>query len=567
MEAEKYVPPIAGRLGKLRLDFGENTVGPSPKVVKALRGLTAEVVAAYPESRRLAEKVAAYCKVRPENVLLFNGSDEAIDKIFDAIRRPRGEVVLPVPTYSPFELYAKLAGLKVREVLLDDDAGFSFPLKRVLGAVNARTAAIVVCSPNNPTGTTVTRKQVERLLRRAPNALVLVDEAYIEFGGETLVPMLRKYGNLLVLRTLSKAFGLAGLRMGYALAQAPVIERLAAAARPYPVSGAGLRAGLAALGDLAYMRAYVREVGKSRAWLRKALKRLGVEARFGKANAFILRLGSQVKFVVRKLRERGVLVRDRSGYPLLAGCCRVTIGTRKQMKRFVRELKGVLAEPVLVFDIDGVLVDVRKSYREAIRLTVERLTGKKASAGEIQALKNEGGYNSDWELSRELAKRKGKKAELATVKRVFQGFYLGKNFGGLIANEKLLADKEGLKRLAERYRLAVFTGRPRAEAEFALQRFGVRDLFAEVVCMEDVPPGKAKPGPWGLKEVLRRLGAAAGAYFGDTPDDQQAARRAGLTAVGVLPPQDKGRELRELLRKNGAGKVFGDVNEALEGWR
>ena len=292
-----------------------------------------------------------------------------------------------------------------------------------------------------------------------------------------------------------------------------------------------------------------------------------MEARFGKANAFILRLGSQVKFVVRKLRERGVLVRDRSGYPLLAGCCRVTIGTRKQMKRFVRELKGVLAEPVLVFDIDGVLVDVRKSYREAIRLTVERLTGKKASAGEIQALKNEGGYNSDWELSRELAKRKGKKAELATVKRVFQGFYLGKNFGGLIANEKLLADKEGLKRLAERYRLAVFTGRPRAEAEFALQRFGVRDLFAEVVCMEDVPPGKAKPGPWGLKEVLRRLGAAAGADFGDTPDDQQAARRAGLTAVGVLPPQDKGRELRELLRKNGAGKVFGDVNEALEGWR
>ena len=306
MEAEPYIPPVAGRLGQLRLDFGENTMRPSPKVMKALRGLTAEEVCAYPESKPLAEKAAAYCGVRPENVLLFNGSDEAIDKIFDAFRRKRGNVVLPVPTYSPFELYAKLAGLKVKPVLLNAD--YSFPLQRVLSAIDPNTTVVALCSPNNPTGTTVTRRQVERLLRRAPNALVLVDEAYIEYGGETMVPFLKKYDNLVVLRTLSKAFGLAGLRVGYAVAQAPVIERLAAAARPYPVSWPALRAGLAAFEDLAYVRAYCREVNASRKGLRKALKRLGAlgaEARFGEANAFILRLGNQVQFVVRKLRERG----------------------------------------------------------------------------------------------------------------------------------------------------------------------------------------------------------------------------------------------------------------------
>ncbi len=578
-DAERYVPPIAGRLGKLRLDFGENTVGPSPKVMRALRGLTAEEVSAYPESRWLAEKISAYCRVEPENVLLFNGSDEAIDKIFDAVRGPGkkggGEVVMPSPTYSPFELYAKLAGLEVREVLLEDDERFSFPLARVLAAIDRKTSVVIVCSPNNPTGTTVTRKQAERILRKARRvgAWVLADEAYIEFGGQTLVPLLRKYDNLLVLRTLSKAFGLAGLRMGYALGQPQVIERLAAAARPYPISGAGLRAGIAAFGDLAYMRAYVREVGRSRAWLRKALAKLGVDARFGEANAFILKLGPQVKFVVQKLRERGILVRDRSGYPLLAGCCRVTIGTRQQMKRFVRELKAVLAEPVLVFDVDGVLVDVSRSYRAAIQRTVEELTGKKVSPAEIQALKNEGGYNNDWDASRELARRKGLRPKVprARVVEVFQEKYLGKNFDGLCVRERWLLDKGLLERLAKNYRLAVLTGRPRAEAEFVLERFGVRGSFAEIVCMEDVPAGKGKPNPWGLREVLRRLGAeragGANAYFGDTVDDQRAAKAAGLTAIGVLPcGQDQGRALARVLRKAGAGKVFGTNDEAVEEW-
>jgi len=238
------------------------------------------------------------------------------------------------------------------------------------------------------------------------------------------------------------------------------------------------------------------------------------------------------------------------------------------MKRFVRELKAVLAEPVLVFDIDGVLVDVRQSYREAIRKTVEKLCGGKVKPADIQALKNEGGYNNDWDASRELARRKGLRPKVprARVVKVFQEKYLGDDFDGLCLRERWLLDKKLLARLAKKYRLGILTGRPREEAEFVLQRFGVRGLFAEVVCMEDVPTGKGKPNPWGLQEVMRRLGASQGVYFGDTGDDQLAAQAAGLRANGVLPPQDKSAGLRRLLKAKGAKKVFGGINEAMEEW-
>jgi HAD superfamily phosphatase len=209
--------------------------------------------------------------------------------------------------------------------------------------------------------------------------------------------------------------------------------------------------------------------------------------------------------------------------------------------------------------MDGVLVDVSRSYRVAVRETVRFFTGKRLSLERIQALKNEFRINNDWEFSAKIIESLGKKAELKRVVEKFQEKYLGKKFRGLIGNEKLLVKKSALLQLGKKFDLLVFTGRPREEALFALRRFGIEGAFSRVVAMEGIPRNRQKPDPFGLKKILGENRNAF--YAGDTLQDIECAKRAGICAIGVLPPQDKSRGLRKRMRQAGADFVLGDANE------
>ncbi len=218
---------------------------------------------------------------------------------------------------------------------------------------------------------------------------------------------------------------------------------------------------------------------------------------------------------------------------------------------------------ILVFDMDGVLVDVSASYREAIRRTVESFTGKLVSHERIQEYKNQGGWNSDWKLAHRLIEELGVQAPYAEVVDRFQRLFLGEDGDGLIRLERWVPAEGLLDRLAARFRLAIFTGRPRQEAEITLARFARHVPFDPVIADEDVV--RSKPAPDGLLKIAAAAPGARLCYLGDTVDDARAARDAAVAFLGVAAPANPRREeLRRLLLAEGALAVIEDINQ-LEG--
>ena len=213
----------------------------------------------------------------------------------------------------------------------------------------------------------------------------------------------------------------------------------------------------------------------------------------------------------------------------------------------------------ILFDIDGVLVDVSQSYRIAIAKTTEFFTGEKIDMEEIQALKEQTGFNNEWDLTEELVKQRGKTVEKQTIIDKFQEYYLGTNGQkGLIENETWLLDKDLLTRLSENFKLGIITGRPKDEADIALDVAGVKDYFKVIIAMEDVTKGK--PDPQGINMAMEKLGGEKAIYIGDVSDDIRAAKNAGVIAVGCMPPETK-ENRREVLNDVGAIIFLNKVDE------
>jgi HAD superfamily phosphatase len=216
----------------------------------------------------------------------------------------------------------------------------------------------------------------------------------------------------------------------------------------------------------------------------------------------------------------------------------------------------------VLFDMDGVLVDVRNSYRKAIQETVRHFTGKKASPNQIQQLKERGGYNNDWDLTEALIEEKNQAIPKQAVIDAFQQYYVGPDWNGFIQNEKWLIHIRTLQKISNRYQTGIVTGRPRQEAQFVLRRFNVEHFFDVLVAMEDYPPEKAKPDPYPIELALEKIGKQNGVYVGDSVDDIVSAKVAGLRPIGCFPPGlgDKDR-LKLRLVNAGAEQVIENVNE------
>jgi histidinol-phosphate aminotransferase len=334
-----YSPPTAGRAEKLRLDFNENTCGCSPRVIEFLRDeLNANRLAVYPEYGEARAELAAFFRVRPGELLLTNGTDEAIQVVINTYVDDGDDVVLLRPAYAMYRFYAEVAGATIRNIDYRPE-DLAFPLEELLGAIRPSTRAILIANPNNPTGTALTLDGIERILDRARNAAVLIDEAYYEFCGITALASLGARTNLFVSRTFSKVYGMAAMRMGCLFSQAENIAFLHKAQSPYSVNSLAALAARAAIRDTAYIENYVSEVLAARDFLCRELDRLGVAYFPSQGNFVLMRMGKRAIEIRDRLREAGVLVRDRS-YEI-DGCVRVTVGTREQVRRFLSLLEEV----------------------------------------------------------------------------------------------------------------------------------------------------------------------------------------------------------------------------------
>lgn len=338
---KEYHPPLGDR-GGLRLDFNENTFACSPRVLEALGRISRGDLTRYPEREPVERRVAEHLGLQPSQVLLTNGVDEAIHVLCQTYLDAGSEMLLPVPTYSMYEVYASGTAACVITVPAED--GFRFPLTGVLQHITPATRLIAMANPNSPTGQAVHREDLLRVIEAAPQAAVLVDEAYFHFFGATVLDLVGRVPNLVVARTFSKAYGLAGLRLGVLAADEEAMRWMRRAISPYSVNSVALTCLTAALEDADYLRWYTGEVLASRTDLETALRGLGVPYWPSQANFVLANIGPKHRPFVQAMRTRGVLVRDRSADPGCDGCVRITLGTQEQTQRAILALQDALTE-------------------------------------------------------------------------------------------------------------------------------------------------------------------------------------------------------------------------------
>ena len=336
-----YRSPIVSREG-LNLDLNENTGGCSPRVLARLRLLTTMDLARYPEREPGEQAVAKFLGLKPEQVLLTNGVDDALLALFATYLGPGDEMVLAEPTFVMYSIYGAATGARLVRLRAGDD--FVFPAAELIKQISQRTRVIAIANPNNPTGTAASRSDLLRIVEAAPNAAVLVDEAYFEFHGETLLPDLARYPNLFVARTFSKAYGLAGLRLGV-LAAAPeqlgFVRRLCS---PFNVNAVALACLEEALADQKFVAEYVSQIKQGCQRLEQLCGELGLRSWPSRANFVLVRVGTSADAFVAAMARRGVRIRDVSASPGCEGCVRITIATRPQMDDVLAAIRETMAE-------------------------------------------------------------------------------------------------------------------------------------------------------------------------------------------------------------------------------
>lgn len=334
-----YSPPTAGRADKLRLDFNENTIGCSPRVAEFLKSRVTEGrLAVYPEYVEAKAELADFFNVAETEMAITNGTDEAIQVMINAFVDDGDDVIILQPSYAMYKFYSEVAGASIREIPYREGT-LAFPLEELLQAIRPETRAILISNPNNPTGTAIKLDGIERILKRAPEAAVLIDEAYYEFCGITAMRLIDEYPNLFVSRTFSKVYGMAAMRVGCLFSDARNIEFATKAQSPYSVNMLAALAARAAIRDTGYITRYVTEILAARELLYVELEKLGIPYYESAGNFVLMRIGDRSIEVRDKLRDAGVLVRDRS-YEL-PGCVRVTVGTREQTRQFLGELERI----------------------------------------------------------------------------------------------------------------------------------------------------------------------------------------------------------------------------------
>lgn len=345
----KYAKP-AELYDGLRLHQNENTGGCSPKVLAALAALRSDQIGFYPPYEAATRACAKYLAVDPDRMSLLNGLDEGIMATAIGYLRPSTdgfipEAIIPDPAFEIFTVDTEVIGGK--PVHIAPNVDFSFPLDRVLAAITPNTRVVFLTNPNNPTGVGVSMEAIRAVSRRLPaGAIVFVDEAYFEFSGHTFIPELEQYPNVIVGRTFSKAFGLAGLRLGTITGHPDVLEPIRLAVPVYSVNIAAVAAVTAALDDLEHMHRYLRQVNESKSLVYSACDRLGLKCWKSDANFVLICAGDRLEAVLNASASHHIYLRDRSTEPGCAGCLRVATGLVEHTQQFIRVMEeAVCAAP------------------------------------------------------------------------------------------------------------------------------------------------------------------------------------------------------------------------------
>jgi len=499
------------------------------------------LVGRYPDTSPLRARLAALHGVSEERVLVTAGGDDALSRCFLARVTEGGQVVSTYPTFEMISRYAEQRGARLFDVPWWTGP---FPVDEVLGAITGDTDAVFIVSPNNPTGGVASEIDLLKVAGETP--LLVVDAAYVEFADSDPTPGLLELGNVVVTRTLSKAYGLAGLRVGYLLGSQELVAAIGAYGNPYPVSA--LSAALAETRldrPVDELSTFVDEVKRERVVLTGALTGLGARPLPSQGN-FVLAECDDAAWVISAAASLGIGLRRFPTRLGLESAVRITVpGDTEDFDRLVTTLGTVLDPQAIIFDLDGVIADVSGSQVLAV-IEAARSFGVEIEPSDIEEAKANGNSNDDWELTRRLCLERGVDAPIEAVTERFESLYQGTaSSPGLKMAETPLVDEATWERWGSLLPLAVVTGRPRPDAVEFLDRFGLIDGLTALVTREDAP---LKPDPAPVLTALEIMGVSRAWMLGDTPDDLAAARGAGVVPIGVIAPGDDPARARERLR-------------------
>ncbi|MGJ4945991.1 histidinol-phosphate transaminase [Bradyrhizobium sp. HKCCYLS1011] len=339
-----YVPGEQPQIpGLVKLNTNESPFGPSPKAIEAIRAAASDTLRLYPDPQatRLRETLADYHKVAPDQVFVGNGSDEVLAHAFAALLKQPAPVRFPDVTYSFYPVYCRLLGIDYTTVPLDAD------MRVRVDDYLDRAGPVIVANPNAPTGIALPRTEIARLAAGRSDAAVVIDEAYVDFGADTAIPLIGEHPNLLVVQTMSKSRALAGLRVGYAIGDAGLIAaltRVKDSFNSYPLGRPAQAGAIASIADEAHFRETRAVIMQNRADLTAALIRLGFEVLPSSANFVFARHPERSgQALAAGLRERAVLVRHFTA-PRISDFLRITIGSKAELTRLTEALREVLTQ-------------------------------------------------------------------------------------------------------------------------------------------------------------------------------------------------------------------------------
>ncbi len=341
---ESYTPGEQPRDKKyIKLNTNESPYPPSPEVIRAVSADEVSDLRLYsdPTAKSLKEKIARRYSVNPENVFVSNGSDESLNFFFMAFCSSENAVVFPEISYGFYKVFAELYGISYKQIPLSDDFSIN-----VDDYTNIKKH-VVIANPNAPTGLTLPVNEIEKIVKTNPDNLVLIDEAYVDFGGVSVIPLTKKYDNLVVVQTFSKSRSLAGARLGYAIGNKEIIEdleKIKYSTNPYNINRLTLVAGAAAIDSDDYFMGNCEKIKKTREYTQNELEKLGFYSIPSSAN-FIFAKSDKIKgeTLYEKLKEKGVLVRHFTKEKI-CNFNRITIGTQEEMEIFIEKVKECLNE-------------------------------------------------------------------------------------------------------------------------------------------------------------------------------------------------------------------------------
>ncbi len=534
----------------LKLDFNERADS-IPQWLKDF-SVDASQLWKYPNRQAVEALIAEKLNANAEQVFLSNGGDESIELLFKLCKLNQNSILLPTPAFSQYTHNLKI--WDIDHIIVEGLTNLAIDTEAIKKNLQANQW-LIITRPNNPTGECIDHNVLIDLIVMAKNkgANVFLDEAYVEFyQANKEIEYALTYDNVISLRTFSKAFGLAGARLGYLIGNEKLIQQFKKVAMPFNVNRLSLQVVKMALQNITEMQQYCAKIAQNRTEIYEFLRSCKIEVFDGKGNFLLFKVNEKQKQLLSSfMQKNGIQIKTQVND--LQDWVRITIPD--DITSVTNVLQMVFKPEILGFDMDGVLIDTSESYDGCIRETVAFFTEKNITTQDIVNLRESGGYNNDWDLTQGLIKQQGVDVDLSAVIERFQKYYEGDADNvGLKFNEKPLINYKSISVLFQgSCTTAIITGRPRKEALDGVNQLSIIPDY--IISADDV--SQQKPSPEGINWLKKQSKKSRMWFCGDTVDDMKAGRESGCVCIGI---GNKPGHLYEA----GADIVFENINQISE---